>query len=248
MKNRHTNPLSILLLITGMLFQAGNGYAQILGEANVGDDVNVSDIFLRSIEAGISFNDLSPRSSNKTDRYKFEVDRPGFAVTFHQDEVLLYFHYSSGKLDDGKKVTFFNAGAKVDFPIKLADSRGFAVQVPVSLFTDFLITDASGLKSDDELALSSVGIGSGLGFQHSTKRYIVVLKAEAFIAFATQSFTAASGSSSGFMVNAAFQYPRLFNKIGLAISYRFHYIDTNLGENRFDYLLQTNAITAGITF
>jgi hypothetical protein len=247
-KNRPVKMLSILLLLIGMLFQSRTGDAQVLGEANVGDDVGSADIFLSSIEAGVSFNTLSPSSSNKSDRYKFKVDRTGLAVTLHQDNVLFYFDYSSGKLDDGKKVALFNAGAKIDFPVVLTDSRGFALQVPISLFTDFLLTDASGLKSDDELALSSVGIASGLGVQHSTKRYILAVKAEAFIAFATQSFTTASGSSSGFMVDAAFQYPKVFGRIGVAVSYRFLYLDTNLGEDRFDYLLQTNAITAGITF
>lgn len=237
-----------MLLVLGMWFESESSMAQIIGEANVGNDVRTTDISLGSIEAGVSTHNLTPSSTNNSSKYKFSIDRPGLAIVVYQDNVLFSFDYSNGRLDDGKKVTFLNVGAKIDFPVILTETKGFAPQIPFSIITNFMLANGSGLSSDDQLSLSTIGVGTGLGLQYSTKRYIFVVKAEAFIAFATQSFTAESGSSNGFTANVAFQYPKVFGKIGLAISYRFNYIDTNLGDNRYDYRLKTNAITAGITF
>ncbi|MBC8044094.1 MAG: hypothetical protein IAF08_11710 [Rhizobacter sp.] len=221
--------------------------AQVIGGADFSPVAGggPAELSLRSVELGVSFANLRPASDNLADN-RFLVSRSSFAATLHQEGVLIYFDYSNGAID-GRTTSLFSAGARFDFDLPLSRAT-FRPLVPIAVLTDVTVARGENLAERANLAFSSFGVAGGLGAQFSTRQFIVVAKALAFIAFTTQNFSAFTGTGSGGFVDVAVQYPRLFGGFGLAASYRLRYTATGYSQLEYNYGFAVNSFTLGIAF
>ncbi|WP_041468253.1 hypothetical protein [Chloroherpeton thalassium] len=220
--------------------------AQIIGEVSADIDEPERPLPLRSIEFGVSGTDFSPRHANSLSE-AFVIDRNSFAINLYQEQLLFYFDYSRGKIS-GETTTFLNGGVRIDFPLFETTNSAFSPIIPISLVTDFILVSVPDNVEKDNLSISSIGIGGGAGFCSSFGKATFLVKAVPFIAFATQAFSANSGSSKGFTINTLFQFARVFGDYGLALSYRYKHISTSFNNSRYDYLLKSHALTLGVSF
>lgn len=232
------------------LLFVGNSMAQILGELSQEprpkDDVFVP-LVLRSFEVGGSQARFSPSAGN-TGELQYFLNRPLLSFLLRQDNSLLFFDYSNRKVD-GEDVGLNAFGAKFDFEFLLADYRkSFKPMIAISIIADLIQADRRGNVERDNPRLTSLAIGGGGGFNFSTRRTIFVVKGEAFIGFGTQGFSAAAGTARGFLIDAAWQFPKLIGSYGIALSYRMRYTISDYSEDRYDYLFNINTFTAGISF
>jgi len=225
---------------------AGAVQAQIIGEVSEDFDQPQRPVPLRSIEFGVSGTDFSPRHTQLPDE-AFFLDRNSLAITMYQEELLFFFDYSRGKIS-GETTTFLNAGLRLDFPLFEHKNGAFSPLLPISLITDFILVSVPDKAERDNLSISSIGIGGGAGFRSTVGKATLMAKAVPFIAFATQAFSANSGSSKGVSINTALRFARVFGNYGLALSYRYKYISTSFNKSRYDYLLKSHTLTTGLSF
>lgn len=240
----------ISCLFFACLLLVGNTGAQILGESSQEsrpkDDAFVP-LTLRSFEIGGSQARLTPSAGNNGEVQYF-LNRSLLSLLLRQDNSLLFFDYSNRKVD-GEEVGLNAFGAKFDFEFLLADYRkSFKPIIAISIIADLIQADRRGNIERDNPRLTSLSIGGGGGFNFSTRRMILVAKGEAFIGFGTQGFSAVAGTSRGFLIDAALQFPKLIGSYGVAFSYRLRYTISDYSESRYDYLFNINSFTAGISF
>lgn len=228
---------------------AGTLPAQIIGESS-GErsrDDAPAPFSLRSFELGLSQARFSPSAENDGE-VKYFLHRPLLSFLFRQDNALLYFDYSNRKVD-GEDVGLNAFGAKFDLELFIGDERQRAKpMVAISLIADLIQADRRGNIERDNPRLTSLAFGGGGGVNVSTRNLIFVAKAEAFVGFGTQGFSAAAGSARGFLIDVALQFPRLLGSYGLALSYRLRQSISDYSESRYDYLFNINSLTAGIAF
>lgn len=242
-----------LFFILLIFISAARTSAQVIGESSSEriDRTGFAEPTLRSVEAGISFMRLSPLSSNEYTGYRFTLSRPGLAVSLNQDGALIYLDYSNGDITTDtvtRGVSMLTAGVKFSIDLETNRQSSLRLLVPLAVLTDFVLASASNVSTRDNLSLSSIGVAGGLGVKFVTRRLIAVARAQAFIAFCNQGFSAITGTASGYYADATFEYPRLFGTIGFAATYRLKYAIHSLGENQFNYNAVNNALTLGITF
>ncbi|MDW8436938.1 MAG: hypothetical protein RMM16_02740 [Chloroherpetonaceae bacterium] len=241
------NKIAVLFFV-GLLL-VGETRAQIIGESS-GERVREGEFeppTLRSFEIGLSQARFSPSTENDGE-VKYFLNRPLLSFLFRQDNSLLYFDYSNRKVD-GKSVGLNAFGAKFDFEFFLADYRQrLKPLIAISIVADLIQADRQDNIERDNPRLTSLALGGGGGFNVSTRAFILAAKAEAFVGFGTQGFSAAAGSAKGFLIDVAVQVPRLFGSYGFAFSYRLRHAISDYSENRYDYLFNINAFTAGIAF
>jgi hypothetical protein len=220
--------------------------SQVLGDASLlaGRDVEFS-----SIEVGVSFANLTPRSSNTSTLFRFDYNQPFFAAALRQENYLVLFNYSKFNIS-GTSVSSLNLAAKFDFDVLLGRNENLSVVLPFSFLTDYTAIDAGVLKVTDDLQVSSLSIGTGLGAVYKTKHFLASLKTQAYIGFSNQGFSAASGYTTIVYIDATAELPRLFGSIGFAATYRLGVQSWNISvdNDKYNYTATYNTLTAGITF
>ncbi len=229
------------------LFEITEAKAQILGQESSEESIITPPRALRSIEMGPSFLELEPRFDVPGDSFAFNLNRINFALTLNQQPLLIYLDYSI-KTRQGIDTKFLNLGLRVDVPIYLPSAGGFSPLLPFSIYSDFLLTSIPDNDENDNLSISSLGIGAGLGFQYTASRFSAGAKVVPVYAFSTQAFSSESGTSKGLIVNVWLMRHRLIGQYGLALGYRYKYIVTNFSDEQYNYKLGLNAITLGVAF
>jgi len=204
-------------------------------------------IVLRSFEVGGSQARFTPSASNYG-AIKYFLHRPLLSFLLRQDNSLLFFDYSNRKVDDAE-VGLIAFGAKFDFEFLLTDYRNrFKPMIALSIIADLIQADRRGNVERDNPRLTSLCIGGGGGFNSSSRDMIFVIKAEVYLGFGTQGFSAVTGTARGFLIDAALQFPKLFGAYGIAFSYRLRQTISDYSENQYDYLFNIHSFTAGIAF
>lgn len=230
--------------------------AQVLGEAS-SEDVRERprELSFRSIEIGITpFSSLQPLANN-TATLPFSIQRATLSAIARLDNTLLYVDYSSGNIPNfPEAVTLVSGGVKFNFDFPLLPPAFNTLRPLVAFTTIADIVSATTTPSpqtagNSNLNLASIGIGAGLGAAYQVQTWIIELKAEAFIAIASQGFSPVVGVASGIVGDVAFQYPYLFGPVGIAASYRFRTNTANFANNtQFSYTFLAHTLTVGITF
>jgi len=224
-------------------------YAQIVGQES-GDNagpVPTEHTEIRSLGLGLSFLTFQPLQTDQTEEHQFDIDRKSLAITFQQEPFLIYLDYSNAKSND-VDTKFLNVGLRLDIPILFEQHGAFKPLLPVSIYSDFLLASIPNNTESENLSISSLGIGAGVGLKYDSHSFDLGFKVVPVFAFSTQAFSAKSGTSKGVSLNAWLVFPNLVNQFGLALGYRYKYIETDFSENRFDYQLNLNAITLGVSF
>ncbi len=238
-----------LLCLFFLCLFVGKSSAQILGESSemVPKDDASEPIVLRSFEVGGSQARFTPSASNYG-AIKYFLHRPLLSFLLRQDNSLLFFDYSNRKVDDAE-VGLIAFGAKFDFEFLLTDYRNrFKPMIALSIIADLIQADRRGNVERDNPRLTSLCIGGGGGFNSSSRDMIFVIKAEVYVGFGTQGFSAVTGTARGFLIDAALQFPKLFGAYGIAFSYRLRQTISDYSENQYDYLFNIHSFTAGIAF
>lgn len=223
------------------------GFAQIMGQESSEEPVLNEKKSLSSIEAGISFLTLEPRNSNNFDGFIFDLNRNNLAITLHQNPLFVFLDYSSASKNN-VDIKFLNLGVRFDIPIGFSTKGLFTPLFPLSIYSDFLLSSIPDNIESDNLSISSLGIGAGIGFNYSPKHFSFGAKLVPVYAFSTQAFSAESGSSKGITFNSWLVFHNILNQYGLALGYRYKYIVTDFSENRFNYKVNMSAITLGVSF
>ncbi|MDW8019973.1 MAG: hypothetical protein RMI34_07850 [Chloroherpetonaceae bacterium] len=232
------------------------GLAQVLGEASA-EDVRERprELSLRSIEVGLTpYSSLQPLANN-TAALPFSIQRATLSALVRLDNTLLYVDYSRGNIPNfPEAVTLISGGAKFNFDFPLVPPAFNTIRPLIAFTTVADLVSATTTPSPQtagtsNLNLATVGVGAGLGTAYQAQTWIGELKAEAFIAIASQGFSPVVGVATGLIGDVAFQYPYLFGNLGFAASYRFRTTSANFASNtQYSYAFLAHTLTVGITF